>query len=73
MRIPATVLSSMFFMVSAAFAQTTAPTPAPTPTPAPAPAPATGGLADWWWVIVVALVIAAALWYFMRGRNRTRV
>lgn len=63
----ATILASVFFVISAALAQT------PTPAPAPVPAPATGGLANWWWVIVVALVIAVALWYFMRGKRRTGV
>jgi LPXTG-motif cell wall-anchored protein len=69
----ATLVGIIPLVASSALAQTTAPT-APAPTaPGPGATPATGSIADWWWVILIVLVAIAAIWYFTKGRNRTRL
>jgi uncharacterized protein HemX len=69
-----TMLKARFSIMLGFFLLATSPTLSQTTAPtSPAPGAAMGGIADWWWLILLVLIAAAVIWYFMRGRNKTRV
>jgi hypothetical protein len=66
------LIGFVFLTVSSAWAQTPAPGPAPGSPPAGDAGAAGGGIMDYWWVILLVVIIAVAIWYFSRGRSRSR-
>jgi hypothetical protein len=63
------LMGFIFLAVTSAWAQT----PPATPGSPPAGDAATGGgLADYWWIILLVIIVVAAIWYFSRGRGRSR-
>ncbi|MBM1171980.1 hypothetical protein [Microvirga arabica] len=66
------LIGFVFLTASSAWAQTPAPGPTTGSPPAGDAGAAGGGIMDYWWVILLVVIIAAAIWYFSRGRSRSR-